>query len=414
MSRTSELEIAQGNRLNELIIAEHSRQKDRDLATDQQRENILVEYQKFLAQLLITNGLTLKDPAKAVALFMSRTTLNQLNANRKRHVIRSLYEAKLITLNLNSKQIDTGILDFGGIDLSDIILGSLHDPPDLQPRSYQIDWYYLYLPRAILRNASFRHAVLNCATLFNTNLDSADLSFAFIRIPKCFANIPNFFTDFTSSSLVNASLYNADFYQTSFYNANLTLANMFRFRCVDCEFSMAIMDRVDLSHCYIDRPPDSKLQNNFHSVILTHATAHAARFYSMNFDYSDWSYVQASEISMAQCTFMNATMISVSFVKSNIRQSLFQNANLSYIDLSYAILNNVSFVNVNMHKANLSYIKCDYCIFTNVDLRNSLLKNASLRYTNFLNCLLNDSQLEEAIDLTGSRLPNGTIVRNNN
>ncbi|CAF1486215.1 unnamed protein product, partial [Rotaria sp. Silwood1] len=101
MARASEREIAEGNRLTELTIAEHNRQKDRDLAIDQQRENILVEYHRFLAQLL-EKGLPLKVSSKSVALLMSHTALNQLNSKRKRYVIRSLYEAKLITLNENS------------------------------------------------------------------------------------------------------------------------------------------------------------------------------------------------------------------------------------------------------------------------------------------------------------------------
>jgi hypothetical protein len=120
-SRTSGFEIAQADRLNEIIIAEQSRQNDRDLAVDQQRENILVQ---------------------------------------------SLYEAKLITLKITSKPLDKSVLEFRHVDLSDLTLGSSRDSPDERPIHRYIDWYYLYLPYAILKNASFHHSNLDCMPLY--------------------------------------------------------------------------------------------------------------------------------------------------------------------------------------------------------------------------------------------------------
>jgi uncharacterized protein YjbI with pentapeptide repeats len=99
-------------------------------------------------------------------------------------------------------------------------------------------------------------------------------------------------------------------------------------------------------------------------------------------------------------------------MKSYIHISVFRNANIYMIDLSAAIVQNVSFINSDMHHANLSYMKCDYCDFTNVTLHGAVLKNASLRHSNFLNCHVSASQLEEAIDLFGSIFPNGTVVKN--
>ncbi len=46
-SRSTQFDIAEANRLHEILIAEQNQQKDRDLALDQQRENILVQYQKW-------------------------------------------------------------------------------------------------------------------------------------------------------------------------------------------------------------------------------------------------------------------------------------------------------------------------------------------------------------------------------
>ncbi|CAF1530449.1 unnamed protein product [Adineta ricciae] len=413
MSRATELQIAEENRLNELLIAEENRQKDRDLAKDQQWENILVEYHRFLSGFFVQKGLSLKESDGTILLSVSHTTLNQLNVKRKSYVIRSLYEAKLIALNINSDQSRSSFLEIGGIDLSNIMLGSVHDPQGPQSLLFYIDWSYLYLPRAILVNASIRYAILNCAFLHNTKLDSADLSFAYVREAKCFNKWRESSAEFSTSSLVNATLYHADFNDVSFYNATLTFANMSNIQCCDCDFRTANLVRVDLSGCNISRSQYHTLLREFESTNLSYTTADLSIFHSLTFDYSDWSHVQAKQIRMINCTFVNATMINASFVKGSLSNVLFQQTDLSYIDMTYAILKNISFIDTIMYYANLSYIKCEYCNFINIDLRNSLLRNASLLYSNFVNCSIDEKQVGEIIDLGGSKLPNETIVQGN-
>ncbi|CAF4856388.1 unnamed protein product, partial [Rotaria sp. Silwood2] len=65
MSEMTEIEIAQRNRLNEIAIGEQSRQKDRDLAIDQQHQNILAEYQALLAKLLTDSIINLNNRPSA-------------------------------------------------------------------------------------------------------------------------------------------------------------------------------------------------------------------------------------------------------------------------------------------------------------------------------------------------------------
>jgi uncharacterized protein YjbI with pentapeptide repeats len=412
-SRTYALEIAQAERLNEITIAEQSRQKDRDLAVDQQHENLLVEYQNFLAKLMLDNGLALNmsPTAKTVAKFMTVTTLNQLDTRRKSILVRSLYAAKLITLKMTSKIIDVSILELAHMDLSDLTLGSLRDSPDERPRYRYIDWLYLHLPYAILTNASFRHTLLDCADFQMASMDSIDLSFATQAESKCFSTDRADLTEFSGTSLVNASLYKANLRLTDFSLANLTFANMRGFRCLECMFVSTILFQVDLSfskifhlfHLSQERLP-------FDRTNLKQAVIHSAEFRSMSFSKSDWSNVQASQIILWNCTFTNAIMKNCSLAKSTIDRSEFQKASLFGVDLSGAVLNNVSFVNSDMHNANMSSMKCNYCDFTNVTLEGAVLKNASLRHSIFFNCTVNASQLEEVIDLSGSTLPNGTVV----
>ena len=111
-SHRKDLDIANISRTTELEIAEESRQKDRDLAIDQQHENILVEYQSALANLLIEDNSTLNKRSlmtKTVIQFMTRTALNQLDLKRKSFLIRSLYDARLITFQNSSSEIEETI-----------------------------------------------------------------------------------------------------------------------------------------------------------------------------------------------------------------------------------------------------------------------------------------------------------------
>lgn len=144
-NRRKDIEIADSSRRSELEIAKQSREKDRTLATDQQQENILVEYQTFLANLIINNGMDLKKSpeAKVTGHFMTLTALNQLNIRRKSILIRSLHDAKLITVQQGSSKNSESILVLGVVDLRDIMLGSPRDSPDEYPVNHYIHWHYL-------------------------------------------------------------------------------------------------------------------------------------------------------------------------------------------------------------------------------------------------------------------------------
>jgi uncharacterized protein YjbI with pentapeptide repeats len=415
ISRTYQLQIAEDNRLNELTIAELSRREDRDLANDQQHQNILIEYQTFLARLITDYGvnLSMKPEAKLAANFMTRTALSQLDTKRRGILLRSLHDAKLITI---AKRNDlSSIVDLQQADLSNIVFGILPKVTHKLPRFRYIVWDRLWLPHAILTNTSFRHTALQCPTFSNANMDSADLSFAIQGNYICFGSVYQSQANFEGTSLVNASLYETDFRFTSFNGANLAFANMHGLNCHECNFSLANLIQADLSfstiiHYFVLHHGRS----DFSKANLSHAVLHKARYRAISFDQTDWSNVQASQIQIYNCTFANAIMNNGSFKKSIIQISEFRDTSLYSIDLSDAALSNIIFSNSDMRNTNLSNLKCDYCNFINVTLHGAILKNASLRYSNFLNCRLDVGQLEQAIDLFGSTLPNGTVIENSN
>jgi uncharacterized protein YjbI with pentapeptide repeats len=413
ISRTSELEIAEANRLNELDIAEKGRQKDRDLATDQQRQNILIEYESFLAKLILENGVTLStNPrAKQVALFMTRAVLNQLDTVRRSILFRSLYDTSMIILK-SKVPGQTSPIDLRQFDLSGIRFSLLTDFPEKPNKLFNAEWYYLWIPGTILKNASFRYTELACADFTRSILDLADLSFASGCIsPRCFDNT-DMEASFFQASLVNTSWYKAHFCFTTFAFANLTFADMRELTCSTCDFSTAILFKADLSKSKIYHyDPLNKGRLPFYNAILRQAVLRGANYRFINFDGSDWSDSQASAMIIVNCTFTQARMENCSLSKSNIYNSFFRSANLSMVDLSDAELGNVSFVDADMRKANLSHMKCEYCDFSNVFLDDAVLKNASFVRSNFRGCHVSASQLEEAADLSGSTLPNGTVVK---
>ncbi|CAF1514926.1 unnamed protein product [Adineta ricciae] len=404
-------EIANNNRRSEFDLSQQSQQKERDLAADQQQEDILVKYQTFLSNLILQYGKDLEKSSnvKTVLHFMTLTALNQLDIRRKRILIRSLHDANLITYKRNDNKDYPSAVTLASIDFKDITFGSPLNSPDEYPLHQYIHWKYLWLPDAILTNASFRHTNLECATFTRAHMDSVDFSFAIHPISKCFDDLREVATDFTRASLVNANLRNAKFRSIDFSRANLTFANMRGFSCEMCKFSNTILFQADLSLSYFYH---SLLINqslvDFSGVKLKQADIHGAYFRSIDFQYSDLSHSQLSRVTIRNSIFSRTTMKNCSFIKSVIQETLFENTILNTIDFSYTKLYNVTFNNSNMTNANFSFIKCVYCAFINVKLEETIFNNASLLFSKFINCSIHMNQLDGAIDLLGSTLSNGT------
>lgn len=66
-----------------------------------------------------------------------------------------------------------------------------------------------------------------------------------------------------------------------------------------------------------------------------------------------------------------------SLLRSFIDGSMFQDASLQTLDLSHATLVSVTFIDSDMSNADFSSIECTYCNSINVILHGAVLKNAS-------------------------------------
>ena len=405
--------IAAANRQKDIEIAEQSRQKDHDLAKDQQLENILNDYQTFLGKLILDVKESLKESnkAKEVAQFKTLTVLQQLDAKRLNIVIRSLYNAQLITLRKTGQSNDErSVLDLRKLYLQDLTLGWPHNSLRLYPTFQRIDWHYLWLPESIFTNVSFRHANFICVDFSFTYMYSVDLSFtATGGGTPCIGAAWNSSIDFLRATLINTTIIRINWVYAALSSTHMISVDMSHSMCRDCHFEYASLNQVNLSFTRFERFSRTLSRPSFQDIKMDQIVAHLTTFNSIDFSHSNWNDVNASAIEIIDCIFHGAIIKHSSLIKSTIEKSAFQNANLSIIDLSYAKLHYVSFINSIISNANLSFMICNHCTFINVTFENIIWINVSLRNSYFRHCHLNLSQLiNNAIDLFGTTLSNET------
>jgi uncharacterized protein YjbI with pentapeptide repeats len=160
---------------NELSQTQHD--DSEKIAADQQKEDVLVNYQKDISDLLLNFKLGSSvegNPVRMVAHAKTLTALRQLDPLQKGFLIQFLYEAQLITGQFP-------IISLGDADLSGVSLGSgigLPSPYSLpgEYRSNHCHLQYINLDNADLKDAYLRNADLSNAFLKGAYLGSADLS----------------------------------------------------------------------------------------------------------------------------------------------------------------------------------------------------------------------------------------------
>jgi uncharacterized protein YjbI with pentapeptide repeats len=168
MQDSSVRSIALATRHKDLEIAAENRAKDERLADDQQKENILVEYQSFLLKILLDNNTNL-DMSASVSLVLRLKTLaalRQLSPARRTFLLYSLFEAKLITTTRTRRPaVSLRSANLTGVDFSS--QGNL-------ARRQIFDC--LALEWTIMNNVSFRSALLYGSIFLDTELNFADFT----------------------------------------------------------------------------------------------------------------------------------------------------------------------------------------------------------------------------------------------
>jgi len=420
VNREKDLQIAEQNRQTDLQIAERNRQKDHQLAKDQQMENILTAYQDFLGRIILETEDSLRNAPKAAAVvrFKTLTALEQLDARRRNIVIRSLYDAELITnLIIKDHSVkELGAVNLQQIHLKDLTLGSHRDSPASYSRGQRISWNYLSLPFSILTNVSFRHGILDCAYFHSTHMYSVELTFTQTTFDKTCSNNT---LDDGSITLAYTQLINTSIYQVTWYHAIISAAilvsvDMRRSAFIECKFTYAQLNQVDLSSAIFMRLEHTIHRSNFRSISMNRITAYKTRFESIDFTESSWTNIQADNAVFSDCIFASTKFHNSSFAEGIFTKSEFQNFKAYSIDFNHAEFSYITFSNSTMDDINFSYFTCVYCTFINVTFENIIWTNATIRYSYFLDCHIEYNQLiNNAFDLTETSLLNETTNSTN-
>ena len=420
VNREKDLQIAEQNRQTDLQIAERNRQKDHQLAKDQQMENILTAYQDFLGRIILETEDSLRNAPKAAAVvrFKTLTALEQLDARRRNIVIRSLYDAELITnLIIKDHSVkELGAVNLQQIHLKDLTLGSDRDLPAFPPWEQRISWSYLSLPLSTFTNVSFRHGILDCAYFDSAHMYLVDLSFTQTTYRKQCSNSTddNGSVFLTHTQLVHTSIYYVSWYHAILSSATLTSVDMRKSHCFECQFVQTKLNQVDLSSAVFTRYAHTVNRSDFRRISMNQVTAYKTKFQSIDFTESSWMNTQAGNAEFSDCIFASVVFHNSSFAEGIFKQSEFQNLEAYSIDFNHAKFSHIIFSNSTMDDINFSYFTCVYCTFINVTFENIIWTNATIRYSYFLDCHIEYNQLiNNAFDLTETSLLNETTNSTN-
>lgn len=391
-------QIAQDNRLQDILLANETRNKDLTIAEnnrfndiliadDQQKENILIEYQNFMSELLLKYGIILNDTAvRFVARFETLAALEQLNPARRSFLIRSLTEAQLVTYNdhLESASLHP-IIQLSMANLTEINLG-LMDETTFLPDSHRC----LAFDSTTLNRASLHKLNLYGSTFINARLNYADFSFISTSGSySCYRRdrIPRVSTTFT-----DAYMYYVNFYQATFD---------------DADFAFARMIGANMSKTYF-----------LGDTNFAHASLEESNFYMAEFSKGLHIFGSANMTNMNgthgrfnRCTFYETALVNCCLNDATINGSRFSLANMTNCQLKDAQLTNVYFLDTIMINVDMINMTClANCTFYRCNLTGAILHNAAIMSTSLLNAAFTDEQLAQTRSLAGSTLPNGTKI----
>ncbi|CAM4811066.1 unnamed protein product [Rotaria magnacalcarata] len=426
------LKIAAENRLKDIEIADRNREKDRWLADDQQKENILIDYQNFLANLLEKHGMTLNgtSTARLIARFRTLIALDQLNSARRSFLIRSLYEAQLIsfqTVQTNNvvtefESFDTlrSIVDLSSANLSGLSLGINEDDNDECPREcipgVGID--ALVLSQTQLTNAFFRKMNFQGALFVKSIMDNADFRCSYL-------NGTNGGLTFASSLLIHAKFRKTCALDVSFQSVNLDKAQMHGMICKHCIFRDAQINHADLDDVEFYREDENNdtFHDKYENINFTETSLIGAKFDHLSLRGTLFIGANLSRICIINCVLSRDSVqfAAATFEKSTLINATIQNSSFDYVhfidsNLSGAKIFMSNFTHASMKNIDLTGATLEMCNFNDANLAGCIMTNANINLSYFVGSDLTgcqgitDVQLAQAKSIAGAILPNGTKI----
>lgn len=192
-----QLQIASKQRAQDLQIATEHRKQDLYIANTAQQNIVLASYIEQMSELMLSPNFTLNDTIVAsICRAKTMLAIRQLDSKHKSHLIKFLYEARMI--RRNQPHIDLADAEFDNIDLSGKY--ARYDRPSLTVMDLEIGANIVTLSeisfeRTSLNNASFAHLKIQGGSFREASLIGANFTGSKI----------------VSTSFVRAILRNADF-----------------------------------------------------------------------------------------------------------------------------------------------------------------------------------------------------------
>ena len=374
--RDHDFAIAEAKRVQDGDIAERQRnmsqvQRDYELnmAQEQFRDTLLVNYINDMAVLLMANKGTLTaDPIVAtIARAKTLAAIRQLDASRKLRLIEFLYEAKQL------QSIGRPL------DLSDAELNNLNF--DSGPRIHR-NLRYLSLTGTLLINSSFSRRDLVYANFSGSDLTDAQ-----------FENCLLHNADFTHAVIVRANFIAAELPSGQFDYIHSRRASFARANVFNATFTHASLASSDFSNC------DCR-GTDFSFAKLTDANFDRAHLKRTRFINADVSGATFNQSSFSQ-TMWNGAKLTGAFFNGDSKNGDLQDSNLTRCNMQQAHLKDVDLSFASLAHANLDNAKFERVITTMVNFSYASMKNSSI----------SNEQLVNASAIRGATLPNGTVVQ---
>ncbi|HLX57125.1 MAG TPA: pentapeptide repeat-containing protein [Ktedonobacteraceae bacterium] len=219
---------------NERQAAAKRDQNEREIASDNQREEALQSYIDKISELLLEKQLRESQPedeVRTIARVRTLTTLPRLDETRKRSILQFLHESRLIDKDKNIVSLSAADLSGAGLSEANLTRANLSKAK---------------LSKASLSKANLSKADLSEVDLYGASLDGADLSEASLYG----ADLRR--ADLNKADLYGADLFEADLSEASLYGADLSEARLNGANLRGADLSKADLNRADLGRANLD------------------------------------------------------------------------------------------------------------------------------------------------------------------
>jgi uncharacterized protein YjbI with pentapeptide repeats len=316
-NREKDFEIANQTRILQNEIEENRRIADIQTQQNQQMNAVLAVYLKDMAELMLLGNFTISDRMIATVIrAKTLTTLGQLDGKRKGHIVRFLYEAKMMITG--QPAIDLTEADLSNVDLTN-------------------------------------YKLVN-ASLVKCNLFGAVFSHAHLQ------NV-----DFKNSQLVGALFDRSELADINFYEANLTNASFIDMHSSAANFEAAIVTKTDFTSANLVFSKWANAKGNytvFNEALVRVSKLAGSIFMNTSFVKADLTHTDMSNATFYRSNFTYATLFGAKYAYSNLSESIFDRSVVTetYFYSAYlqgstwldAVVNNADFSKANLHNASVT------------------------------------------------------------